>query len=275
MSRADKIYIDNINNILVNGCWDTDMDVRPRWADGSVAHSVKLFGIVNRYDLSEEFPILTIRRAPFKLPIDEMLWIWSKKSNDIKQLGSSVWNQWKDDNDTIGKAYGYQLGIKHDYPEGAFDQVDRLLYELKNNPYSRRMIANMFVHSDLNQMNLYPCAYSLTLNVSNGTLNGILNQRSQDMAVANNWNVVQYSVLMYMFAAVNGYRVGQLIHVIADAHIYDRHLEQIKRLITQPQFNAPTLLMDKLDNFYDYSTDNFRLNGYINSGFSPKFEVAI
>jgi len=275
LSRADKIYIDNINNILVNGCWDTDMDVRPRWADGSVAHSVKLFGIVNRYDLSEEFPILTIRRAPFKLPIDEMLWIWSKKSNDIKQLGSSVWNQWKDDNDTIGKAYGYQLGIKHDYPEGAFDQVDRLLYELKNNPYSRRMIANMFVHSDLNQMNLYPCAYSLTLNVSNGTLNGILNQRSQDMAVANNWNVVQYSVLMYMFAAVNGYRVGQLIHVIADAHIYDRHLEQIKRLITQPQFNAPTLLMDKLDNFYDYSTDNFRLNGYINSGFSPKFEVAI
>ena len=270
MSVADKIFIDNMNDILDNGVWDTDLQVRPKWSDGTPAHTVKKFGIVNRYDLSREFPILTIRRTFFKSAIDELLWIWQKKSNNIrdlhsniKDLHSKIWNQWADADGSIGKAYGYQLGVKHKYKEGEFDQVDRVLYDLKHNPASRRILTNIYNFEDLHEMNLYPCAYSMTFNVSGNTLNGILNQRSNDMLTANNWNVVQYAVLLIMFAQVSGLKAGELVHVIADAHIYDRHVPMVREIIKNPQFEAPRLEVDPdVRNFYDFTVDSFRLVDY-------------
>ncbi len=264
MSKADKIFIDNIKGILDNGVWDRDREVRPRWSDdNSPAHTVKKFCIVNRYDLREEFPIITLRKTNFKAAVDELLWIWQKKSNNVNDLNSKIWNAWADERGTIGKAYGYQLGIKHKYKEGMFDQVDRILYDLVNNPGSRRIMSNIYNHQDLNEMNLYPCAYSMTFNVSGKVLNGILNQRSQDMLVANNWNVVQYSVLMHMFASVSGLIAGEFVHVIADAHIYDRHVDIVKDLIEKPQHDAPKFSIDKsIDNFYDYTVDSVKLEGY-------------
>ena len=263
MSKADKIFIANMKEILEEGVWDTDYNVRPKWSDGTSAHTVKKFGIVNRYNLQEEFPILTIRRTYFKSCINELLWIWQKKSNNIKDLSSKIWNQWADETGSIGKAYGYQLGIKHKYAEGEFDQVDRVLYDLKNNPASRRILTNIYNFEDLHEMNLYPCAYSMTFNVSGDTLNGILNQRSNDMLTANNWNVVQYAVLLMMFAQVSGLKAGELVHVIADAHIYDRHIPIVKEIIEMPCLKAPVLEIDKsIKNFYDFTVDSFKLVGY-------------
>lgn len=263
MSIADDVFISNCLDILDNGFCDEGQPVRPRWSDGTPAYTIKKFGLINRYDLGEEFPILTLRRTFIKSAIDELLWIWQKKSNNISELNSKVWNQWADDSGSIGKAYGYQLGIKHKYKEGMFDQVDRVLFDLKHNPYSRRIICNMYNHYDLNEMNLYPCAYSLTLNVVNNKLNAILNQRSQDMLVANNWNVCQYSVLLYMFAQVSGLIPGELIHVIADAHIYDRHIDIIKELIESKKYNAPILKIDKeIDDFYKFNVDSFHMENY-------------
>ncbi len=276
MSVADRIFIDNVKDIINNGVYDTGMDVRPRWADGAPAHTVKRFGLTNRYDLSKEFPILTLRKMYYKNAIDELLWIWQKKSNNIKDLNSKIWNSWADETGSIGKAYGYQLGVKHHYAEGEFDQVDRLLYDLKNNPASRRMITNIYVHSDLSEMSLHPCAYSMTFNLVGNKLCGLLNQRSQDMLVANNWNVLQYAVLLCMFAQVAGFEVGELLHVIADAHIYDRHVPVIKKLIEQPQHDAPAFVMDKaVKNFYDFKVDSFSFEGYSFNDFKEKFEVAI
>ncbi len=263
MSKADDIFIANIKDILDNGVWDTDCKVRPKWSDGTSAHTVKKFCIVNRYNLEEEFPVLTIRRTYFKSCINELLWIWQKKSNNIKDLNSKIWNQWADENGSIGKAYGYQLARKHKYSEGEFDQVDRVLYDLKNNPASRRIITNIYNFDDLHEMNLYPCAYSMTFNVSGDTLNGILNQRSNDMLTANNWNVVQYAVLLKMFAQVSGLKAGQLVHVIADAHIYDRHVPIVKEIIEMPRHKAPVLEIDKsVNNFYDFTVDSFKLINY-------------
>ena len=263
MSRADEIFILNIKAILENGVWDTGFNVRPRWADGTPAHTVKKFGIVNRYNLQEEFPILTIRRTAFRSCVDELLWIWQKKSNNIHDLKSHIWDQWADESGSIGKAYGYQLGIKHKYKEGEFDQVDRVLYDLKNNPASRRIMTNIYNFSDLHEMNLYPCAYSMTFNVSGDTLNGILNQRSNDMLTANNWNVVQYAVLLIMLAQVSNLKAGELIHVISDAHIYDRHVETVKEIIEMPRFPAPKIEVDKsVKNFYDFTVDSFKLVDY-------------
>ena len=224
MSKADLIFIDNCKKIITEGVWDTDRDVRPRWEDGAPAHTVKMFGLTNRYDLSEEFPIMTLRKTGFKNAVDELLWIWQKKSNNVNDLNSHIWDAWADESGSIGKAYGYQLGVKHRYKEGEMDQVDRILYDLKNNPASRRIMSNIYNHSDLMDMHLYPCAYSMTFNVSRDRLNAILNQRSQDMLVANNWNVCQYAVLVHMMAQVSGLKAGTLLHVIADAHIYDRHV---------------------------------------------------
>ncbi len=276
MSKADEIFISNINEILSGGVWDTEADVRPHWQDGTPAHTVKKFGIVNRYDLSEEFPILTLRRTFFKSALDELLWVWQKKSNNIRDLKSGIWDSWADENGSIGKAYGYQLGKKHIYKEGEFDQVDRILFDLKNNPSSRRIIANMYVHEDLHGMNLYPCAYSLTLNVSGGRLNGILNQRSQDMAVANNWNVVQYAALVFMFAQVSGFAASELVHVIADAHIYDRHIPAVKELISMPMFDAPKLgLNPEVKDFYAFRPKDFKLIDYKYNDIDIKFEVAV
>ena len=263
MSRADIIFIENCRRILEEGVWDTDQPVRPRWEDGTPAHTVKLFGIVNRYDLAEEFPILTIRRTYLKSAVDELLWIWQKKSNRVSELRSGVWDKWTDENGTIGKAYGYQLGIKHKYKEGMFDQVDRVLYDLKHNKYSRRILTNIYNHADLSEMMLYPCAYSMTFNVSGNRLCAILNQRSNDMLVANNWNVVQYAMLVHMMAQVSGLVPGELVHVIADAHIYDRHVPMVKELIKQNPLPAPKMILDPdIHDFYDFTVDSFRLEGY-------------
>jgi len=237
--------------------------VRPVWEDGTPAHSIKKFGVVNRYDLSEEFPILTLRPTPLAKAIDEVLWIWQKKSNNIKDLNSRIWDAWADEDGSIGKAYGYQLSIKHKYPEGEFDQVDRVLYDLKHNPYSRRIITNIYNHDDLYEMNLYPCAYSVTFNVTGDKLNAILNQRSQDVLPANNWNVCQYAILVHMFAIVSGLKAGELVHVIADAHIYDRHVPIIKELIKRPQYPAPKLIINPdVKNFYDFRPEDFKLENY-------------
>ena len=276
MSKADEIFVQNMKDILENGFWDTDLPVRPHWEDGTPAHTVKKFGIVNRYNLQEELPILTIRKTAFKNCLDEILWIWQKKSNKISELNSHIWDAWADENGTIGKAYGYQLGKKAIYPEGEFDQVDRVLYDLKHNPQSRRILTNIYNFEDLHEMGLYPCAYSMTFNVSGDTLNGILNQRSNDMLTANNWNVLQYSLLLMMFAQVSGLKAGTLMHVIADAHIYDRHVDIVKEIIQKPQHKAPKLKMDtSITNFYDFTVDSFELEDYEFEKLGKKIPVAI
>ncbi len=276
MSRADEIFAQNMQDIMENGFWDTDLAVRPKWEDGAPAHTVKRFGIVNRYNLQEEFPILTMRRTAFKSCVDELLWIWQKKSNNIHDLNSHIWDSWADEKGSIGKAYGYQLGVKHHYKEGEFDQVDRVLFDLKNNPASRRIMTNIYNFADLHEMNLYPCAYSMTFNVSGNTLNGILNQRSNDMLTANNWNVVQYAVLLVMMAQVSGLQAGELVHVIADAHIYDRHIPLVKEILEKPRHAAPKLIVDKsVTNFYDFTVDSFRLVDYEYEKLDKKIPVAI
>ena len=276
MSFADKVFIDTCKDILTNGVWDKDFDVRPKWEDGSPAYTIKKFGVVNRYDLSKEFPIQTIRRTAFKSAIDEILWIWQKKSNNVNELNSHIWDAWADENGTIGKAYGYQLGVKHKYSEGMFDQVDRMLYDLKNNPLSRRIMSNIYNHHDLSEMGLYPCAYSLTLNVSGKKLNAILNQRSQDMLVANAWNVCQYAALVHMFAQVSGLEAGELVHVIADAHIYERHIPIVEEIISRTPFDAPELIIDKsIDDFYKFTTDSLKLEGYQFHELGVKIPVAV
>ena len=276
MSIADEIFIKNCREIIDNGVWDTDYPVRPKWLDGTPAHTVKKFCIVNRYDLTKEFPILTLRRTAFKSAIDEILWIWQKKSNNIHDLNSHIWDSWADETGSIGKAYGYQLSVKHKYKEGEFDQVDRVLFDLKNNPHSRRIMTNIYTFADLNEMNLYPCAYSMTFNVSGDTLNGILNQRSNDVAVANNWNVVQYAILLHMLAQVSNLKVGELVHVIADAHIYDRHIPVVEKMLKNPTFSAPKLIINpEVKDFYDFTVDDFKLEGYEFNKLDEKFEVAV
>ncbi|MCR5527083.1 MAG: thymidylate synthase [Lachnospiraceae bacterium] len=269
MSYADKVFKEMCEDILTNGTDTKGEKVRPHWEDGTAAYTIKKFGVVNRYDLSKEFPAMTFRKVGFKNCIDEILWIWQKKSNNIKDLRSHIWDSWADENGSIGKAYGYQLGVKHKYKEGMFDQVDRVLYDLKNNPFSRRIMTNIYNHHDLSEMGLYPCAYSMTFNVTEKPghdkliLNAVLNQRSQDVLTANNWNVVQYSVLLHMIAQVSDMEVGELVHVIADAHIYDRHVDIIKELITREQHPAPKFHMNPdVKNFYDFKLEDFELTDY-------------
>ena len=276
MSRADEIFVANMKDIMENGFSDEKLNVRPHWEDGTPAHTIKKFGIVNEYDLQEELPILTIRRTAFKSCLDELLWIWQKKSNNIHDLNSHIWDSWADETGSIGKAYGYQLAKKSIYPEGEFDQVDRVLFDLKNNPQSRRIMTNIYNFEDLHEMNLYPCAYSMTFNVSGDTLNGILNQRSNDMLTANNWNVLQYALLIMMFAQVSGLKPGKLIHVIADAHIYDRHIELVKEVIAKPQHPAPKLKINpNIKNFYDFKVEDFELIDYQYEKLDKKIPVAI
>ncbi len=276
MSKADNIFISMCNDILENGMSSEGEIVRARWDDNVPAHTIKKFAVVNRYDLSEEFPILTLRPTNLKAAIDELLWIWQKKSNNIKELNSRIWDSWADKDGSIGKAYGYQLGLKHTYKEGEFDQVDRVLYDLKHNPYSRRIIVNMYNHSDLHEMHLYPCAYSMTFNVAGRKLNAVLNQRSQDVLVANNWNVVQYSILVHMLAQVSNLEVGEFVHVIADAHIYDRHIPLVKELIQRTTFSAPKLVINSdKKNFYDFRVEDFELEGYQKGAQIKNIPVAI
>ncbi|HAB87725.1 thymidylate synthase [Coprococcus eutactus] len=263
MSRADDIFISMCRSIIENGYSTEGEKVRPKWEDGTSAYTIKQFGVVNRYDLSKEFPAITLRKTYVKSAIDELLWIWQKKSNNIHDLKSHIWDSWADEDGSIGKAYGYQMGVKHQYKEGMMDQVDRLIYDLKHNPYSRRMITNMYVHQDLHEMNLYPCAYSMTFNVTGDRLNAILNQRSQDVLAANNWNVVQYAVLVHMIAQVTGFKPGELVHVIADAHIYDRHIPIVKELIERETYPAPKFKMNPdVKDFYEFTVDDFTIEDY-------------
>lgn len=269
MSLADQTFIAMCRDILENGTSTEGEKVRPRWEDGTSAYTIKKFGVVNRYDLSREFPILTLRRTALKSATDEMLWIWQRKSNNIHDLHSHIWDEWADADGSIGKAYGYQLGVKHEYPEGSMDQVDRVIYDLKHNPFSRRIMTNIYVHQDLHEMNLYPCAYSMTFNVTQKkgedrlTLNAILNQRSQDILAANNWNVVQYAVLVHMLAQVCGMQPGELVHVIADAHIYDRHIPIIRDLIERPCYAAPAFWLNPdIHDFYEFTREDVRVEGY-------------
>ena len=276
MSKADELFISTCRDIIDNGFGDYDLPVRPHWEDGTPAHTVKKFCIVNRYNLQEEFPIITLRRTAFKSAIDEILWIWQKKSNNVNDLNSHIWDSWADETGSIGKAYGYQLGVKHKYKEGEFDQVDRVLFDLKNNPSSRRIMTNIYVHQDLHEMNLYPCAYSMTFNVVGDTLNGILNQRSNDVLTANNWNVVQYAILLHMLAQVSNLKVGELVHVISDAHIYDRHIPIVEKILKNPQYKAPKLWVNpEVKNFYDFTVDDFKLIDYEYTKLEDKIEVAI
>ena len=276
MSRADELYRATCLDILENGFYDTELQVRPKWSDGTPAHTVKKFGVVNRYDLREEFPIMTLRRTYWKSAIDEILWIWQKKSNRIAELGSHVWDEWAGPDGTIGKAYGYQLGVKHRYPEGEFDQVDRVLYDLKHNPASRRIMTNIYNHADLHEMNLAPCAYSMTFNVTGNTLNAILNQRSQDMLTANNWNVCQYAALVHMIAQVSGLQAGELVHVIADCHIYDRHVDLVKRMLDNPMYDAPKFEIDPtVTDFYAFTKDSFKMVDYQWNKFDFEIPIAI
>lgn len=279
MSLADNIFIEMCKDILENGVSTEGEKVRPKWEDGSYAYTIKKFGVVNRYDLSKEFPALTLRKTAIKSCIDELLWIWQKKSNNINDLNSHIWDAWADENGSIGKAYGYQMGVKHIYKEGEMDQVDRVIYDLKHNPYSRRIMTNLYVHQDLHEMRLYPCAYSMTFNVTKRkdsdklVLNAILNQRSNDILAANNWNVCQYSVLVHMLAQVCGYEVGELVHVIADAHIYDRHVPIIQELITRPTYPAPKFRMNpEVKDFYQFKVEDFELLDY---RYGPKVHIPV
>jgi thymidylate synthase len=269
MSYADQVFIDMCRDILENGTSTEGEKVRPHWPDGSAAYTIKKFGVVNRYDLRKEFPIMTLRRTALKSATDEVLWIWQQKSNNIHDLHSHIWDEWADEDGSIGKAYGYQMGVKHEYKEGMMDQVDRVLYDLKNNPFSRRILTNIYVHQDLHEMNLYPCAYSMTFNVTQRpgedklTLNTILNQRSQDVLAANNWNVVQYAVLTHMIAQVSNMNVGEFVHVIADAHIYDRHVPIIRELIEREPLPAPKFWLNPdVHDFYQFTRDDVRVDGY-------------
>ncbi|MCR5154436.1 MAG: thymidylate synthase [Lachnospiraceae bacterium] len=276
MSYADKVFIDMCKDILANGTSTEGEKVRPHWEDGTPAYTIKRFGVVNRYDLSKEFPALTLRKTPIKSCTDEMLWIWQQKSNNVNDLHSHVWDAWADETGSIGKAYGYQMSVKHEYKEGMMDQVDRVIYDLKNNPYSRRILTNIYVHQDLHEMHLYPCAYSMTFNVTKKpdcdklVLNAILNQRSQDILAANAWNVCQYAVLVHMLAQVCDMVPGEFMHVIADAHIYDRHIPVIKELIERPSHPAPKFWLNpEIHNFYDFTRNDVRLDDY---EFGPQIE---
>ena len=276
MSRADKLFVTMCERILKDGYSSEGQSVRSRWADGTPAHTIKSFGVVNRYDLQEEFPALTLRPTAIKSAVDEILWIWQKKSNNIRDLNSHIWDEWADETGSIGKAYGYQLGVKYKFPHGEMDQVDNVLWQLSHTPYSRRIMTNIYNFADLSEMGLEPCAYSMTINVTGNRLNAILNQRSQDILTANNWNVVQYSVLLHMFAQVSGLIPGELVHVIADAHIYDRHVPLIREMLERPQYPAPKFSLNpEIRNFYDFTVDDIRIEDYKKNPQIKNIPVAI
>lgn len=276
MSKADVLFVNMCRDILDNGYSSKGQVVRPKWGDGTPAHTIKGFGVVNRYDLSEEFPALTLRPTAIKSAVDEMLWIWQKKSNNINDFKSRIWDEWADENGSIGKAYGYQLGVKYRFPQGQMDQVDNVIWQLKNSPYSRRILTNIYNFSDLMEMGLEPCAYSMTFNVTGNKLNAILNQRSQDILAANNWNVVQYSVLVHMLAQTTGLIPGEIVHVIADAHIYDRHVPIIEELISRPQFPAPKFKLNpEVKDFYEFTANDIKIEDYLNNPQITNIPIAV
>ncbi len=263
MSKADKLFVNMCEKILTEGFSTEGETVRARWEDGSPAYTIKTFGVVNRYDLSEEFPALTLRPTAIKSAMDEILWIWQRKSNNIHDLKPHIWDEWADETGSIGKAYGYQMAKKYKFAQGEMDQVDNVLWQLKNQPQSRRIMTNIYNFADLSEMNLEPCAYSMTFNVTGNRLNAILNQRSQDILAANNWNVVQYSLLVMMFAQVSGLEPGELVHVISDAHIYNKHVPVIEELIKRPQYPAPKVRLNpEVKDFYKFTTADIIVEDY-------------
>lgn len=251
MSQADYKLLNNYISILKDGEWDLNENVRPKWSDGKPAHTIKKFGIVNRYNLQEEFPISGVRKTNWKGAIDEIIWIWLLKSNNVKDLNSKIWDQWANIGNkpgqeigSIGKAYGYQLGAKTIVTKNGkkIDQVDNVINELITNPANRRILTEIFNHSELHEMNLAPCVHEATFNVSNGTLNMTLNQRSNDTLAAGSWNVVQYAALLHMMAQATGLKAGELLHVVTDSHCYDKHVPMELEII----FNRCTLIQKKL-----------------------------
>ncbi len=263
MSKADKLFVNMCERILTEGFSTEGETVRARWEDGTPAYTIKTFGVVNRYDLSEEFPALTLRPTAIKSAMDEILWIWQRKSNNIHDLKPHIWDEWADADGSIGKAYGYQMAQKYKFAQGEMDQVDNVLWQLKHQPQSRRIMTNIYNFADLSEMNLEPCAYSMTFNVTGSKLNAILNQRSQDILAANNWNVVQYAILLMMFAQVSDLVPGELIHVISDAHIYNRHVPVIEALLRRPQYPAPKVRLNPdIRDFYDFTTADITVEDY-------------
>ena len=263
MSKADKLFKEMCTDILENGFSTEGSTVRARWEDGTPAYTIKQFGVVNRYDLSEEFPALTLRKTAIKTATEELLWIWQRKSNNINELNAHIWDEWADETGSIGKAYGYQMAKKYKFSQGEMDQVDNVIWQLKNQPQSRRIMTNIYNFDDLSEMRLEPCAYSMTFNVTGNKLNGILNQRSQDILAANNWNVVQYAILIMMLAQVTGHEPGQLVHVISDAHIYDRHIPLIKELISREEYPAPKVTLNPdIKDFYDFTPNDVIVENY-------------
>ena len=315
MSKFDYTFKSMCEDILDSGIVSDGETVRPKWEDGSDAHTVKKFAVVNRYDVGKEFPVPTQRPLAFKSCVEEMLWIWQLHSNNVNDLNTRIWDSWADSDGSIGTAYGYQIGkesfyyiksndivsdIQKAFPNMKYDkdecvlyhdglggghkiflgsvcdgvclvemnQIDKVIYDLVHTPFSRRIIAHMYNFDELSTMNLYPCAYSCTFNVTvdcrgNKVLNLLLNQRSQDILAANAWNVSQYSVLLHMVAHHVGMRVGELVHVIADAHIYDRHIPIIQELIERDTYEAPTFRLNKsVKDFYDFTVDDVSLINY-------------
>lgn len=304
MSYADKLFKETCREILENGTNTKGQKVRPKWKDGERAYTLKTFGVVNKYDLRKEFPALTLRKTALKSAMDEILWIYQKKSNNVNDLNSHIWDSWADKNGSIGSAYGYQVAqtyVHHNepvsgslinelknYPSGKIngigdvwlDQIDAVLFELKNNPFSRRIMISLWNFEDLQDMNLQPCCWSCTFNVTDEggdklVLNMVLNQRSNDMLAANNWNVSQYAILLMMIAQVSNMVPGQLIHMIADAHIYDRHIDIVKELLEREEYDAPKVSLNpNVKNFYDFKVDDLIIEDY-KYGEQVKFEVAI
>ena len=270
MTEADKNFIDTCKEILNHGYSSEGTGVRTRWEDGKEANYISIVGVTNKYDVEKEFPMITLRNNTntVKRAIDEILWIWQKKSNKVSELNSHIWDQWADEKGTIGKAYGYQLAKKYKFKtkEGIkeMDQVDYVLYLLKNDPASRRIMTNIFNHEELKDMNLEPCAYGTQWLVKGEKLHLILNQRSQDMLAANGWNTMQYAALLHMFAKASGLKVGTLTHNIGDCHIYDRHIPLIERLIeAKPMDVSPKLVINNdTTNFYDFKVEDFEIQGY-------------
>ncbi len=269
MSKADDIFVEMCEDILDRGTTTEGQKVRPHWEDGTAAYTIKRFGVCNRYDLREEFPALTLRRTALKSCMDEVLWIYQRKSNNVHDLKPHIWDEWADETGSIGKAYGYQVGQVSHYADGDFDQMDRVLKDLREAPYSRRIMTNLYNFDDLHEMNLYPCAFNAIYNVTQEpgrdrpTLNMMLVQRSQDVLAANNWNVCQYAILLMMVAQVSDMEAGELVHCIADAHIYDRHTDAVRELISRPRLAAPKVSLNpEVRNFYDFTTDDLVVEGY-------------
>ena len=270
MTQADENFIKTCEEIFKKGYSSEGTNVRTRWEDGTEANYYSIVGVQNKYDLEKEFPMITLRNnsKTIKNAIDEILWIWQKKSNKISELNSHIWDKWAGEDGKIGKAYGYQLAKKYEFKtkDGIkeMDQVDYVLYLLKNDPSSRRIMTNLFNHEELKDMNLEPCAYGTQWLVKEGKLHLILNQRSQDMLTANGWNVMQYATLQCMFAQVAGLKPGTLTHNIGDCHIYDRHVPLVKKLLeAKPVECKPKLVINNpTKDFYEFKVEDFEIKDY-------------